>query len=109
MAIEAAMADSVDEWVEMVRTAPQNSPHFGLRVSTVEEHRTIIDNIRNASENDVELRGRIEVLGLFPHDAPNATATNMDQAFIWTNVIASGPLRLGQVIELQWHLNREPA
>jgi hypothetical protein len=31
----------------------------------------------------------------------------MDQAFIWTNVIASGPLRLGQVIEVQWHLQKE--
>ena len=93
----------------MVRAAPQKSPHFGLRVGTVEEHREIIERIRDASLNDDELRGRIEVLGVFPHNAPDAIATNMDQAFIWTNVIASGPLRLGQVIELQWHLNREPA
>lgn len=109
LAIEAAMGDLVEGWVEMVRAAPQKSPHFGLRVGTIEEHRAIIENIRDASTNDDDLRGRIEVLGVFPHDAPDAIATNMDQAFIWTNVIASGPLRLGQVIELQWHLNREPA
>ena len=108
LAIEAAMADSVGEWVEIMRAAPQKSPHFGVRVGTVEEHRALVESIRYASANDDELRGRIEVLGLFPHDAPDAIATNMDQAFIWTNVIASGPLRLGQVIELQWHLNREP-
>ena len=107
LAIEAAMADSVDEWVDMIRAAPQKSPHFGVRVGTVEEHRTIVDNIRDASQNNPELRGRIEVLGEFPHDAPDAIATNMDQAFIWTNVIASGPLRLGQVIEVQWHLQKE--
>jgi hypothetical protein len=107
LAIEAAMADSVEGWIDMVRAAPQNSPHFGVRVGTVEEHRSIVDNIRNASENDGELRGRIEVLGEFLHDAPDAIATNMDQAFIWTNVIASGPLRLGQVIEVQWHLQKE--
>ncbi len=106
--IEASLPDSVDVWVDMVRSVPQKSPHFGVRVGTVEEHQEIIENIRDASTNDDELRGRIEVLGLFPHDAPDAIATNMDQAFIWTNVIASGPLRLGQVIELQWHLNREP-
>jgi hypothetical protein len=109
LAIEAAMADSVDEWVDMIRTAPQKSPHFGLRVGTVKEYRFIVDNIRDASQNDPELRGRIEVLGEFPHDAADAIATNMDQAFVWTNVIASGPLRFGQVIEVQWHLNREPA
>ncbi|CAB4718654.1 unannotated protein [freshwater metagenome] len=103
------MGDLVEGWVEMVRAAPQKSPHFGVRVGTIEEHRAIIENIRDASTNDDDLRGRIEVLGVFPHDAPDAIATNMDQAFIWTNVIASGPLRLGQVIELQWHLNREPA
>ena len=107
LAIEAAMADSVEGWIDMVRAGPQNSPHFGVRVGTVEEHRSIIDNIRNASANDAELRGRIEVLGEFPHDASDAIATNMDQAFIWTNVIASGPLRLGQVIEVQWHLQKE--
>lgn len=109
MAVEAAMTDSAERWLDMVRAAPQKSPHFGLRVGTVEEHRAIVDAIRDASQNDAELRGRIEVLGVFPHDAPDAIATNMDQAFIWTNVIASGPLRLGQVIEVQWHLNREPA
>jgi len=78
--------------------------HFGVRVGAVEEHRTIIDDIRDASQNDPELRSRIEVLGLFAHDAPDALATNMDQALIWTNVISSGQLRLGHVIEVQWHL-----
>jgi hypothetical protein len=81
--------------------------HFGVRVGTVEKHRTIIDDIRDASQNDPEPRGRIEVLGVFPHDAPDAIATNMDQAFIRTNMISSGPLRLGHVIEVQWHLQKE--
>ena len=107
LAIEEAFADSVDDWMNMVRTAPRQSPHFGLRVGTAQEHREIVGRIR-ACANDPELRGRIEVLGVFSHDAPDAIAVNMDQAFIWTNVIASGPLRLGQVIEVQWHLEPEP-
>ena len=108
LAIEASLPDSVEAWVEMIRAMPQKSPHFGLRVGTTEEHQEIIERIRDASTNDPELCGRIDVLGVFPHDAADAIATNMDQAFIWTNVVASGPLRLGQVIEVQWHLNREP-
>jgi hypothetical protein len=107
LAIEAAFADSADAWMNMVRTAPQQSPHFGLRVRTSEELQEIVEHVRSCSD-DPELQGRIEVLGVFSHDAPEAIATNMDQAFIWTNVVASGPLRLGQVIEVQWHLESEP-
>lgn len=109
LAVEAAMPDAVDAWVEMVRTAPQMAPHFGLRVGSSADHRSIIDRVRAAGDDDPELAGRIRVLGVFPHDAPDAIATNMDQAFIWTDVIASGPLRLGQVIEVQWHLPPEDA
>jgi hypothetical protein len=29
----------------------------------------------------------------------------MAQAFVWTDVMASGLLTIGQHIELQWHLN----
>ncbi len=108
LGIEAAFADSADDWVTMVRAAPQKSPHFGLRVGTAEEHQSIIQRVSAVADDDPELRGRIDVLGVFPHDAPNAIATNMDQAFIWTDVIACGPLRLGQVIEVQWHLQPEP-
>lgn len=107
LAVEAAMPDAVDAWVDMVRAAPQMAPHFGLRVGTVDEHRAIVDRVRAAGAGDPELAGRVQVLGLFPHDAPGAIATNMDQAFIWTDVVASGPLRLGQVIEVQWHLGTE--
>ena len=60
---------------------------------------------REAAAQGCSYVGRL--LGVFPHDAPDAIATNMDQAFIWTNVVASGPLRLGQVIEVQWHLQKE--
>lgn len=102
--VEASMPDAVDAWIDMVRAAPQEAPHFGLRVGTVDEHRAIVERVRRAEAHDTELRGRIRMLGLFLHDAPDAIATGMDQAFVWTDVIASGPLRLGQVIEIQWHL-----
>lgn len=46
LAIEAAMADSVNEWLDMIRAAPQKSPHFGVRVGTVEEYRGISNNHR---------------------------------------------------------------
>ncbi|CAM8648776.1 hypothetical protein MCETE7_01452 [Acidimicrobiia bacterium] len=107
LAIEAAFAGSADDWMNMLRAAPQKSPHFGLRVGTAEELQEIVGRVRSCT-NHPELQGRIEVLGMFSHDEPEAIATNMDQAFIWTNVIASGPLRLGQVIEVQWHLEPEP-
>ncbi len=111
----SASSDSLHELNEGGASVPPSSRpalgvaafHFGVRVGAVEEHRLIIDDIRDASQNDPEPRGRIEVLGVFPHDAPDAIATNMDQAFIRTNMISSGPLRLGHVIEVQWHLQKE--
>lgn len=107
LAVEAAMDASADAWIDMVRAAPQEAPHFGFRVGSADEQRAILERVREAGEHDTELRGRVAVLGLFPHDAPDAIATGMDQAFIWTDVMASGPLRLGQVIEIQWHLHPE--
>lgn len=106
--LSAALADAVEDWRSLVRTAPQMTPHFGLRVGSVREQRRILDDVARAGTEDPELHDRIEVLGLFPHDAPDAIATSMDQAFIWTDVIASGPMPLGQVIEIQWHIDHEP-
>lgn len=107
LAVEATMDASAGAWIDMVRAAPQEAPHFGFRVGSADEQRAILQRVREAGEHDAELRGRVAVLGLFPHDAPDAIATGMDQAFIWTDVMASGPLRLGQVIEIQWHLHPE--
>lgn len=109
LAIESTMDASAAAWVDMVRAAPQKAPHVGFRVGTADDQRAIVDRVRRAGESDPDLRGRVAVLGLFPHDAPDAIATGMDQAFVWTDVIASGPLRLGQVIEIQWHLRPEGA
>ena len=36
---------------------------------------------------------------------PGAYTDRMAQAFVWTDVMASGLLTIGQHIELQWHLN----
>ena len=80
---------------------------LGCTVTDSGGHREIVRRVRSCAD-DPELRGRVEVVGVFFHDAPDAIATNMDQAFIWTDVIASGPLRLGHVIEVQWHLEPEP-
>ena len=107
--VEATMESSAQAWIAMVRAAPQNAPHFGLRVASSDAQREILERVRDAGASDPELRGRVEVLVLYPHDAPDAIATSMDQAFIWTDVVASGPLRLGQVIEIQWHLHPEGA
>lgn len=108
LAVEAEMSAGaetwVDAWVDNLRAAPQEAPHFGLRVGSAEEQRSILERVSEAGRHDPELRNRIAVLGVFPHDAPDAIATGMDQAFVWTDVVASGPLRLGQVIEIQWHL-----
>ena len=52
-----------------------------------------------------ELDGRVTVSGVFFPGDPGAYTDRMAQAFVWTDVIASGLLTIGQHVELQWHLN----
>lgn len=45
-----------------------------------------------------------EVAAVFGPGDPGAVVDTMVQAFVWTDVIASGLLTIGQHIELQWQL-----
>ncbi len=80
---------------------PQRSFHIGLRLPdrATFDHR--IDAVRQAEGAHPTLSGRVRLAGVFyPTDA-DAVATNMIQAFVWTDVVASGLLAIGQHIELQ--------
>jgi hypothetical protein len=89
---------------DLLRAQPQRSFHFGLLVPERAALDAIIERISAASRDDPRLVGRVAVAGVYrPGDAGAVTDT-MIQAFVWTDVVASGLLTLGQHIELQWHL-----
>ena len=103
-ALEQALPPEADAYRKHMRDQPQSSAHFGFRVSSEDELLRLVDRIQAAGASDPQLRGRVAVDGVYRPGDPDANAQTMIQAFVWTDVIASGLLTLGQHIEMQWHL-----
>jgi hypothetical protein len=101
---EGTLSEPMSAYAEHLRRQPQRSFHFGIRVPERAALETAIERLGTAGEQDPKFAGRVAVAGVFrPGDAGALTDT-MIQAFVWTDVVASGLLTLGQHIELQWHV-----
>ena len=89
-------------YLDRLRREPQLSSHFGVRYQRLEDLDATVQRIRAAGVHDPEFAGRVAVSGVFrPGDAGSYSDT-MVQAFVRTDVVASGLLALGQHVELQW-------
>lgn len=102
---EHVLHDAAERYLGRLRHEPQRSFHFGIRCEDRAEWERRLDAIRSVADTRPHLAGRVVVSGVFFPGDPGAYTDRMAQAFIWTDVIASGLLTLGQHIELQWHLN----
>lgn len=100
----AAATPERNAYLERLTREPQRSYHFGIRLPDEATLDATCARIAEAGAGDDELAGRIRVAGVFRPGDPDAVADSMVQAFVWTDVIASGLLTLGQHIELQWQL-----
>jgi hypothetical protein len=95
---------AAQEWEDDFRNDPQRSVHFGFRYETREEFEATIERLRQIGAPGQPLENRVLVTGVyFPGDDGSITDT-MAQAFIWTDLLASGILTFGQHLELQWHI-----
>jgi len=98
------LAGPAGAYVDSLRAHPQRSCHFGIRYPTATDQDAAIDRIVHVADHAPELVGRVTMSGVFrPGDAGSYTDT-MTQAFVRTDVIASGLLAFGQHIELQWQV-----
>ncbi len=89
---------------ESLRTAqPQRTTHFGIRMASAAELEQTLERI--ASLKDPELDGRLQLSGVFRPGDPGALSAALIQAFVRTDVCASGLISLGQHIELQAELS----
>ncbi len=102
-ALSTGIGDDRTTYVREMRRDPQHSAHFGFRVPDRAALDAVLARVTAAAESDPELTGRLAVDGVFEPDAPDAIATTMVQAFVWTDVVATGLLSLGQHIEIQVH------
>jgi hypothetical protein len=96
---EGALGERFAAHQAMLDRTPQDGMHFGLHYTTVEEWEDAIARMERAGEQNPELAGRVRVCGVFRPDDPESV-TVIHQAFVWTDVIASGSLAFGQRIEL---------
>jgi hypothetical protein len=95
---------ATDDWEKDFRDDPQRSVHFGVQYESRESFQATVDRLREESGAGKPLEGRLLVTGVyFPGDDLSITET-MAQAFVWTDVMASGILTFGQHLELQWHI-----
>jgi hypothetical protein len=92
-----------DAYIDRLRLEPQRSCHFGIRVAGQDTLEAACERVSRAGAGG-ELAGRIRLAGVFRPGHPGTVVDTMVQAFVWTDVVASGLLTLGQHIELQWQI-----
>jgi hypothetical protein len=106
LALEEAMANAADgQALERFRTLQMERPyrvnHVGLRIPSVSALNETIARLKELKAGP--LAGRLELGFGMEHPFEDAEAAGMPvkQLWIWTDVISTGLLALGQQIELQ--------
>ena len=97
-----ALAGPADDYVRRLQSDPQHACHFAIRYPGEAEFEASLDRVEHVGDHVPALAGRVSISGVYrpgDHGAQSATQT---QAFVYTDVIASGVLAFGQHIELQW-------
>jgi hypothetical protein len=98
------LAGPADAYLARLRAQPQTSCHFGIRYPTAEDHDAAHDRLAHVEDHAPDLVGRVTLSGVFRPGDPGSYTDTMTQAFVRTDVIASGLLAFGQHIELQWQV-----
>jgi hypothetical protein len=84
---------------DMLAQNPQWGMHFGYHMSTLERWEAAVKRLEDLETLAPELKGRAKLLKVFRPDDPKPFSP-LHQAFLWTDIIASGSLALGQRIEI---------
>jgi hypothetical protein len=79
--------------------SPQWGMHFGINFSSLPKWEAVVARVNEIEKHAPELVGRARMCAVFRPDDPKPVSI-VHQAFLWTDVIASGSLALGQRIEL---------
>lgn len=101
------LASRSDSYLRALKSTPQNRPHFGIAFSSLEDWTGAVQRIRGKIAAEPALKGRAEVASEFRPWSPGAQTDFLYHAFVHTDIIGTGLLSLGLVIELQ-HYSRRP-
>jgi hypothetical protein len=92
------LASAYEGHKEMLAKTPQWGMHFGVNFSSLEAWEAAVARVRDVDKHSPALKDRARLLAVFRPGDPGAFS--LYQAFVWTDVIASGSLALSQRIEL---------
>jgi hypothetical protein len=95
----SALAAAYAGYEEKFRRHPQLTSHFGIRYPSFDALEKTLDHLQNGL--DPELAGRVRIKGIFRPGDPGSYTDFIMQAFIKTDIAASGLITFGQHIELQ--------
>jgi hypothetical protein len=95
---DGELLDRVQAYRHKAEHLPYGIPHFGLRFPSFESIEPVLERLESCS--DPAIKDRVKLLAIRPGDA-EALTSNLIQAFVYTDIIATGLFCLGQVIELQ--------
>jgi hypothetical protein len=96
---KSALVGAYAGYEEKFRRDPQLTSHFGIRYPSFD---ALEDTLARLEKNlDSELTGRVQIKGVFRPGAPGSYSDFIMQAFIKTDIAASGLITFGQHIELQ--------
>ncbi|HMD44982.1 MAG TPA: hypothetical protein VKG43_02400 [Acidimicrobiales bacterium] len=104
---QGRLSDAIDAYAARLDQDPQRSFHFGLRTDDQPAYEATLERIRELADfdrGDDELAGRVSLVGVYRPGDPGSLVDTMIQAFVHTDVVASGLLAFGQHVELQCHL-----
>jgi hypothetical protein len=95
------LATAFQNHKNMLSDNPQWGMHFGVHMKTLDRWEAAVERVANVETLAPELTGRAKLLKVFRPDDPKPFSP-LHQAFVWTDILASGSLALGQRIELSY-------
>jgi hypothetical protein len=98
VASDAALASALAAYRVKARSRPHGIPHFGLRFPSFESIEPVLEALGHC--DDPQMKDRISLHVVRPDNAQSMTA-DLIQAFVYTDIVATGLFPFGQLIELQ--------
>ncbi len=97
-----ALAGPANDYVRRLRTDPQHACHFAIRYPSEAEFDETLHRLEHVATDTPTLKERVSISGVFRPGDRGAQSPTQTQAFVYTDVVASGVLAFGQHVELQW-------
>ena len=95
------LSEAAGSYRQRMQLEPQTSSHFGFRIDDKDVYEQRLRAIDEAGKDDPFLAGRVELSGVFRPGDPGSLTDIMIQAFVHTDIVASGILAFGQFVEIQ--------